>query len=101
MFVRIKTISGRRYAYLVEGVREGRRVRQKTLCYLGPLTRLYTRVPYEVVRKAAGLQVDWKRVNDEIRRIPLTPDELSEVRKAQYALYSGGPPPKIQRESHN
>jgi hypothetical protein len=89
VFVRVKTISGRRYAYLVEGVREGRRVRQKTLCYLGPLPRLFAGVPDDVAKKAAPLPVDWKKVNDKVRQIPLTPDELSEVRRARYSGQSG------------
>jgi len=40
-FVRIKRIKGRTYYYLVESRREGKRVRQKVLKYLGaePPTR--------------------------------------------------------------
>ncbi len=34
-FVRTKTIKGAEYHYLVEGVREDGKVRQKVVCYLG------------------------------------------------------------------
>lgn len=86
MFVRVKKVGGRRYAYLVEGAREGGRVRQRTLCYLGPLVKLVSGPPDDVRKKAERFHVDWKKANDEIRQIPLTFDELSEVRRAQYAL---------------
>lgn len=86
MFVRVKKVGGRRYAYLVEGVREGGRVRQRTLCYLGPLWKLVSGAPDAVRKKAERFHVDWKKANDEIRQIPLTFDELSEARRAQYAL---------------
>jgi hypothetical protein len=87
MFVRVKSIGGRRYAYLVEGVREGGRVRQRTLCYLGPLPKLASGVPDDV-RRAAGrsLRVDWRKVNDEIGRIPLTFEEVLEARRRQFAV---------------
>jgi len=86
VFVRAKSVRGRRYLYLVEGKREGESVRQKTLCYLGPLSRLASGVP-EAVRTSVGerLLVDWKEVNDRIGRIPLTFEELSEARRAQFA----------------
>ncbi len=88
MFVRVKKVSGRRYVYIVEGVRVGGgRVRQKTLCYLGPLSKLASSgVPDKIERKADRFKVDWKRVNYEIRQIPLTFEELSEARRAQYSL---------------
>ena len=31
-------------------------------------------------------QVDWNRTNEEIRRVPLTFEEVSEVRRMQYAV---------------
>ncbi len=87
--MRVKKVGGRRYAYIVEGAREeGGRVRQKTLVYLGPLWKLsYSGVPDDIREKAEGrFQVDWKRVNEEIRQIPLTFEEVSELRRAQYNL---------------
>ena len=45
MFVRAKRVGRRRYLYLVEGKREGGSIKQKTLCYLGPLSRLVAGVP--------------------------------------------------------
>ncbi len=87
MFVRVKTVRGRRYAYLIKGVREGRRIRQETL-YLGSLPKLsYSGVPDDVMERAAGrFQVDRKTVNDQIRQIPLSFDELSEARREQFVL---------------
>ena len=87
MFVRLKRIGSKRYAYLVEGWREGQRVRQRTLSYLGPLSKLASGVPDDIRKKAdkRRLQVDWNRVNGEIRRIPLTIEEVSDARRAQNA----------------
>src|SRR5437899_49788 len=45
MFVRVKKIRSKRYVYLVEGRRIGDRVRQKTLCYLGPISKLIYGLP--------------------------------------------------------
>ncbi len=87
MFVRAKRVGSKRYMYLAEGVREGRRVRQRILCYLGPLSRLVAGVPDDVRRRVEQRvqPVDWEKVNREIRRIPLTFEELSDARRAQYA----------------
>jgi hypothetical protein len=86
MFVRVKSIRGRRYAYLVEGVRVDGRVRQRTLRYLGPLPKLASGVP-EDVRRAAGRspRVDWRKVNDELGRIPLSFAEVLEARRKHFA----------------
>lgn len=86
MFVRAKRVGGRRYLYLVEGKRDGENVRQKTLCYLGPLSRLVFGVPDAVrVSIDSRLRVDWKEVNGQVGRIRLTFEELSEARRAQFA----------------
>jgi hypothetical protein len=87
VFVRVKWVNGRRYLYLVEGRRDGAVVRQKTLCYLGPLSRLAFGIP-EARRKrvSASLAVDWGRVADEIGRISPSFEELAEARKAQFVL---------------
>ena len=86
VFVRAKRVGGRRYLYLVEGKRDGETVRQKTLCYLGPMSKLFSGVP-EAIRTNIDLRlrVDWREVNDRIWRIPLTFEELSEARSAQFA----------------
>ena len=87
MFVRAKKVGLRRYAYLVEGAREGRRVIQRTLCYLGPVSKLVSGVPDDTRRKVGErFQVDWNKIDREIGRIPLTFEELSEARRAQYAV---------------
>ncbi len=87
MFVRVKKIGLRRYAYLVEGVREGKRVRQRTLFYLGPVSKLASGIPEDTRRRVGKrFQVDWDKTNEEIRRIPLTFEELSEARRLQYAV---------------
>ena len=88
VYVRVKNVNGRRYAYLVAGRRDGNgRVRQKTLCYLGSVSRLASAgVSGEVREKARPLGVDWEKVNGEIRRIPLTFEELSEARRVRFVL---------------
>jgi len=87
MFVRTKKVGLRRYAYLAEGAREGRRVIQRTLCYLGPVSKLVSGVPDDTRRKVGErFQVDWNKINREIGRIPLTFEELSEARRAQSAV---------------
>ena len=72
---------------MVEGKRDGENVRQRTLCYLGPLPKLASGVP-EAVRNRVDkrIRVDWKEVNDRIGRVPLTFEELSEARRAQFAI---------------
>ena len=87
MFLRVKKIGSRKYAYLVEGVREGERVRQRTLCYLGPVSKLSHGIPDSTRKKVEGrFPVNWDRLNDSIRRIPLTFEEMSEARRKQYAV---------------
>lgn len=90
MFVRVKKIRSKRYVYLVEGRRIGDRVRQKTLCYLGPISKLIYGVPSDTRTKLDKMfQVDWDKINDKIARIPLTFEELSEARRAQYSVSIG------------
>ena len=87
LYVRVKRIGEKRYVYLVKGVRKGKRVRQKTLSYLGPLSKLASGIPEDArsrVEKTVRA-VDWDKVNTQIRRIPLTFEELSEARRAQYS----------------
>ena len=87
MFVRAKRVGGRRYLYLVEGKRDGGKVKQRTLCYLGPISGSVSGVPDAMrMRVNPRLGVNWEKVNDEIGRIPLTIEELSEARRAQFAL---------------
>jgi hypothetical protein len=87
MFVRAKEAKGRRYLYLVEGRRVGGAVRQKTLCYLGPLSNLTAGVPDAAKKRVdARIRVDWNKTEEEIGRIPLTFDELAEARRDQFAI---------------
>jgi hypothetical protein len=87
MFVRVKKVGSRRYAYLVDGVRERNSVRQRTLCYLGPISKLVLGIPDNTRKKVEKrFQVDWDRINDHLRRIPLTFEELSRARRDQYAV---------------
>lgn len=87
MFVRLKTNGTRRYAYLVEGVSRRGRVKQKTLCYLGPMVKVAMGVPDETRWKAENRvgTVDWNRVNNALQDIPLRFEELEEMRRAQSA----------------
>lgn len=87
MFVKAKRVGRRRYLYLVEGKRDGEKVRQKTICYLGAMSKLASGVPVAVRTSVdARLHVDWKEVNDQVARIPLSFEELSEARRAQFAI---------------
>src|SRR5207253_5291683 len=83
MYVRVKKIGSKRYAYLVEGVSKKGKVRQKTLAYLGPLVKIATGVPDEISRRVDGKvrNVDWNKINMDIRRIPLDFDELQEIKR--------------------
>ena len=72
---------------MVEGKRSGAKVKQKTVSYLGPLSRLVAGVPEEVERDVdLRFRVDWQKINDKIARIPLSFEELSETRSAQFAI---------------
>src|SRR6266699_3395493 len=87
MFVRVKKVGSRRYAYLVNGLREKGRVRQRTLCYLGPVSKLVSGIPDNTRKKVEKLfTVDWDRTNNQLRGIPLTFEELSRARRDQYAV---------------
>ncbi len=87
MFVRVKTVAGRRYVYIAEGVRTGKQVKQKTY-YLGSLSNLVYGIPDDLKRKIEAKNPairDWNKIAEEIRRIPLRFEEISSVRPAQYA----------------
>jgi len=80
---RVKKIGSKRYAYLIEGVSKKGKVRQKSLAYLGPLVKIATGVPDEISRRVDGKarNVDWNKINMDIRRIPLDFDELQEIKR--------------------
>jgi hypothetical protein len=87
MFVRVKKVGSRRYAYLADGVREGKHARQRTLCYLGPISKLFSGIPEDTRKKVEKrFHVDWDKIIAEICRIPVTFEELSMARRAQYAV---------------
>src|SRR5438552_3470888 len=82
MYVRVKRVGSRRYAYLVKGVREKERVRQKTLCYLGPVAKLGFGIPDDIRRRVEQrFQVNWDEIENGIRQIPLTLEEISQLRR--------------------
>jgi len=85
MYVRVKRVGSRRYAYLVKGVRENERVRQKTLCYLGPVAKLGFGISDDIRRKVEQrFQVNWEKVEKGIRQIPLTLEEVSQLRRETF-----------------
>jgi hypothetical protein len=85
MYVRVKRVRSKRYAYLVKGVREGERVRQETLCYLGPVAKLGFGIPDDVRRKVEQrFEVNWEKVENGIRQIPLTLEEVSQLRRENF-----------------
>jgi hypothetical protein len=88
MFVRIKKIGGNRYVYLSEGVSKGGRVRQKTLCYIGPVTKVVSGIPNETRKKVERLvgAVDWNKINSAIRAIPVTFEELQDMKRSQLPI---------------
>jgi len=90
VFVRLKEVAGRRYVYLVDGKRRGGRVRQKVLRYLGALPSLASGIPEDVKRRAeegtSSKVFDWNEITEQVKRIPLRFEELSEMRMRQYAL---------------
>ncbi len=89
MYIRTKVVNGNRYVYLVEGRRDAGRVRQRVVCYIGPLTRAATGIPESVKGALSRSGIDWDDVNRQLALIPLTFDELSEVRRSNYARSLG------------
>ena len=86
MYVRVKRVGSRRYAYLVRGVRDNDRVTQKTLCYLGPVVKLGFGIPNDIRRKTEQrFQVNWEEIENGIRQIPLTLEEISLLRRGNLA----------------
>jgi len=68
-FIREKTISGCSYRYLVEGYREGGKVRHRTLKYLGAAPKLPLNAPIAVVLFAGGGGVECGLVEAGIRPV--------------------------------
>src|SRR5438093_13257918 len=88
MFVRVKKVGPRRYAYLVDGVREGKRVRQRTLCYLGPVSKIVSGISENVRKRIAErFQMNGDKINYQIRRIPLTFEEISSTRRTNFPVF--------------
>ena len=84
MFVRVKKIAGRRYLYLVEGKRAGSKVRQRVVCYLGPISKIAFGIPEGIpISGSGGRRLDMKSINQAIQRIPIKFEELSEARLAR------------------
>ncbi len=80
MYPRVKEIAGRQYVYLVEGVRTGRKVRQSTVAYLGPLLSLTSGIPAPLRKKAerrARAPIDWEAVRRKIAQIPVNFDDVA------------------------
>ncbi len=87
MYVRVKKIGAKRYAYLAEGSSVRGRVRQKTLAYLGPISRVVSGISSEtrekIDRRIPG--VDWSKIASAIRAIPLTLEEIEDVKRNQFS----------------
>ena len=79
-FIRHKNIGGHSYRYLVEGYREGGKVRHRTLKYLGAAPRLPLDAPTAVVLFAGGGGVECGLIEAGIRPVfsvecdPTNPD---------------------------
>lgn len=91
MYVRVKRIGSRRYVYLADGMSENGRVRQRTLAYLGPITRVALGVPADVRRKVDRKveRVDWDKIRKAVRAIPLTFEELQDLKRSQFRTVLG------------
>ncbi len=87
MYVRVKKIGSKRYAYLAEGISIRGHVRQKTLAYLGPISRVVSGIPSETREKVNRRipDVDWSKIASAIRAIPLTLEELEDVKQSQFS----------------
>ncbi len=83
MYVRVKKIGSKRYASLTENQSKNGRVKQKTLAYIGPVTRIARGVPDSMMKRASARidGVDWRKINMSIRDIPLTFEEWQEVKR--------------------
>jgi hypothetical protein len=51
MIVKVKDVGSRRYVYLVMNTRGRKRMKQKTLCHLGPISKLVYGVPINTRNK--------------------------------------------------
>ena len=61
---------------------------QTTLCYLGPVWKLWAGVPGKTRRRVEariGKRLDWKTITEMIIKIPILFDELQQLRKYQYS----------------
>ena len=86
MYVRLKTFRGRRYAYLVEGIRADGTVRQKVVAYLGPLSEVWFGVPAKTRAKAGKrADIDWREVNLSLGAVPLSLEELADLKTKRYS----------------
>jgi hypothetical protein len=88
MYPRIKEISGRQYIYLVEGVRDGSNIRQKTLAYLGSLSTLSFGIPLSVrdkVERKLCRDINWPQITRKITKMPVRFDEFATKRRGLYA----------------
>ena len=85
MYVRVKKVGSKRYAYLVQGTSKNGRVRQETLAYLGPVSKIALGVSGETRKKVNRKigNVDWDEINMNIRKIPLELGELKSMRRHQ------------------
>ncbi|MHB2035179.1 MAG: hypothetical protein ACYCPW_00345 [Nitrososphaerales archaeon] len=89
MYPRVKEIASKQYIYLVEGVRQGSKVRQSTVAYLGPLSVLTFGIPSTVRKKAerrARVQIDWETVEKQIAKIPVKFEALVNSRRREVSL---------------
>lgn len=86
MFLRTKDISGRRYIYLAEGIRTGKKVKQKVY-YLGPLSKLVYGIPNDLKIKTEAKTPnvpDWNKITECLKKIPFKFTEISHNRSNQY-----------------
>lgn len=91
MYPRIKEISGTQYVYLVEGVRDGSNIHQKTLAYLGSLSSLFFGIPLSVKNRVEcklKRDINWSQINEKIAKMPMRFDEFAANRRSLNARVS-------------
>lgn len=88
-YVRKKRIKGKDYFYLVKNIRDGKKVRQKTLAYLGQHPTLekalaaYTQELEKLHGEMEKLEAEKKAAGRNARMIDKLKDELSEYRRRE------------------
>ena len=91
MYPRVKNIGGRQYVYLVQGSRKGKKVRQESVSYLGPLSVLTFGIPESIRKKVqrkigSRSDINWDDLNAKIAKLPMNFDEFAKSKNRRSTL---------------